>query len=340
MGARGLIGLGLAATVLIAALAGPAAAQEARGSWTFRDDERPVKAVVLGGSIAAFHGGSFGRFIEAACPRVEVRNIAQARLGAAALRDRFVSQVVRNRRLDPAAFESIWLVFYGGLNSIGSPESTNRHTASLLSRASEHGLGTVALTISPWGSERDARWGPERGLEYLDHTRKAVDFLLGRLTPEEALGRFAGGQEAWTSGELPDIAVDLWDSPLRHADAEPRARARIARAVARSAWVRARTRGLEGEEREAAIEAYVDQAAELPRWFMRPEYRGFDAIHPNDEGHRMIAVTMCPRMPASWGCECDRLAGARWDRRAREVVLGEGPGEGQGPAELRTGVSE
>ena len=45
-------------------------------------------------------------------------------------------------------------------------------------------------------------------------------------------------------------------------------------------------------------------AAEIPRWFLREELRSFDHIHPNSEGHRLIAEAACPRLPASWGCEC------------------------------------
>ena len=34
------------------------------------------------------------------------------------------------------------------------------------------------------------------------------------------------------------------------------------------------------------------------------EYRGFDHVHPNRDGHRVIAETACPQLPPSWGCHC------------------------------------
>jgi hypothetical protein len=51
-------------------------------------------------------------------------------------------------------------------------------------------------------------------------------------------------------------------------------------------------------------------AAEIPRWFLREELRSFDHIHPNSEGHRLIAEAACPRLPASWGCECPNAPAA------------------------------
>lgn len=324
MRAAGLVGLALAALV-----SGPASA-EAPGRWVFGDAERPVKAVVIGGSISAYTAGSFSDYLGAVCRRTEIVNRGKARLGAAALERRFEAQVLKNRRLMKARedYEALWLIFFGGLNSVSSPELTNFHVARTLKKARERGVRTIAVTIGPWGSERDSRWSAERGLEYFDFSQRAVDFILGRSTPAEALGRFAGDRardgrepDVWAPGELPDVAVDLWDSALRHVDAEPRSRASVERRVRRSAWARRQLAELEGEAREARLEALIVQAMELPRWFMRPELIGFDAIHPNSDGHRVIAEIICPRLPAQLGCDCGRLATASWDRRARAVTF-------------------
>jgi lysophospholipase L1-like esterase len=48
-------------------------------------------------------------------------------------------------------------------------------------------------------------------------------------------------------------------------------------------------------------------AADVPRWFMKPDYQAFDHVHPNEEGHRIIAEVTCPKLPASWGCDCSKL---------------------------------
>ena len=37
--------------------------------------------------------------------------------------------------------------------------------------------------------------------------------MMGRLSPEVALGKYAEGRTGWHASELPDIAVDLYDSP-------------------------------------------------------------------------------------------------------------------------------
>ena len=103
---------------------GPARAEEPRGTWNFSDGSMPVKVVVLGGSVSAYGLGGYAQWLPAACKRVEVKNVAKAKLGAAALRERFDAQVVRNKKLDVKAHET-WLVFLGGLNSIGTPEMTN-----------------------------------------------------------------------------------------------------------------------------------------------------------------------------------------------------------------------
>jgi len=72
----------------------------------------------------------------------------------------------------------------------------------------------------------------------------------------------------------------------------------------RDAWWRSQVAGLTDPERAARLAADAQLAAEIPRWYLRRELRSFDHIHPNREGHRLIAETVCPRLPASWGCRC------------------------------------
>lgn len=61
---------------------------------------------------------------------------------------------------------------------------------------------------------------------------------------------------------------------------------------------------LSDEEREARLAEDARLMSSAPRWFLRREYRGFDHIHPNPAGHQVIAETICPRLPESWGCQC------------------------------------
>ena len=288
------------------------------GTWRFKAPERPVKAVVVGGSVAAWPRGGFGQFIEAICPRVEVKNRAKAKLGAKALKVRFERQVLRNRRLDRSAYESMWLIFMGGLNSVGTPKMTNRNVAATLKRAHERGFKTLAMTVGPWGSDRDKRWRGGSGNRYQDKTRLTVDFLMGRLTPRQAFGR--SGADSFLPGQLPDIVVDLYDSKLRDASAELRDEAPTRRRLRYDKELRRALRKLPQEEREAAMERSVEQALQMPRWFMRKDLQAFDHIHPNMEGHRVISQTACPSLPKAWGCQCDRLSELIWDRSVRGLT--------------------
>ena len=314
------LAIALGSQVAAQDVAPPVIKPETIGRWRFQDAERPVKAVVIGGSVAAWPRGGFGQFVEAVCPRVEVVNRGKARLGARKLRERFRKQILRNRRIDPAAHESTWVIFMGGLNSVGTPKSTNRSVAAILREAHEHGLGTVALSLTPWGSERDRRWRRAAGLRSQDNTRLAVDYLMGRLTPAEAFGPGRAGDAAFAPGELPDIAVDLYDSELRARDAPLREEERTRGLVARAKPVRAELKALPEDQRPARLEARVAQARALPQWYLRAELRAFDHIHPNMEGHRVIARSACPKLPESWGCRCEAIDALTWDRKAGGLV--------------------
>ena len=205
-----------------------ASATPAAPTWRFRKADRPVKVVVLAGSIGAWRKSSYAATLETMCTQVEVKNLSAVGMGAYALKRRFIEQVLRNWNLrwrDPLL--EYWLVFQGGLNSVGTPRATNHHIRELFVKAHKRGFGVVGLTLTPWGDDADPkRWGPLTGLDYLRHTQRVVDFVLGRLSPEEALGSYAtrrgGAEEEWRADELADVRVDLYDSPLRDADAAPR----------------------------------------------------------------------------------------------------------------------
>lgn len=313
--ARGLLVAAMALLSVVAA-GRPAHPQEV-GNWRFRDETKPVKVVVVGGSVSAYPAGGFAQWLPGACDAIEVVNRGQAKLGAAELRQRFIGQVLKNRRVDKNG--DLWLVFLGGLNSVGNPELTNLEVGKTMRAAKAAGLSTMLVSINPWGAETDRRWKGLDGVLYWEHTQKTVDFSLGRLTPSQALGKRApeladpAAPDRFLPGVLPDLAVDLWDSPMRHADAAPRPRERLEREARRSAWFKKRVSAAASPEAES--ERLLTLASELPRWFMRPELIGFDAIHPNAEGHKEIARAMCLKAPASWQCECARFDRLAWDRR-------------------------
>lgn len=295
------------------------ASADAPGRWRFKLKDRPVKVVIVGGSVSAWPRGGYGQFLQSTCSRVEVVNRGKARLGAKALRRRLTSQVFRNRRIDLAAHESSWLIFHGGLNSISTPQATNREVARALKAAHAKGMKTIGLTVGPWGSEGDKRWRRAGGLRYRAWTALSVDFLMGRLSAEEAFGRSRAASD-YVEGERPDVAVDIYDSILRDSAAPLRENKRMARFVTIDDWVKRTLKGVVGEERQARLATFTEDALSLPRWFMKRELHAFDHVHPGIEGHRLIAQTMCPKMPEAWGCACDVIPTLSWDRAAKGLV--------------------
>jgi hypothetical protein len=280
-------------------------------TWRFKQKDRPVKVVVLAGSIGAWPKQPYAERIAAMCSNVEVRNLSKVGYGALQLKQRFKQQFLDNPYVnlrDPEL--EYWLVFQGGLNSVGTPERTNHDIRELFTLAHARGLKVVALSLTPWGDDSDAkRWRGIAGLRYLRATRTVVDFVLGTLTPRQALGEYvskrrAGADAPWQPEELPDVAVDLYRSALREASAPLRDVEAMRAALAKDALWKRQHAGLDEEARAAALEADAAEAAEVPRWFLRADLRSFDHIHPNTEGHRLIAETACPRLPASWGCAC------------------------------------
>jgi hypothetical protein len=304
--------LAIAGTLLVMAASTAATARpkpgvdEPVGTWAF-DTTRPIKAVVAGGSIAAFVGAGFGDQLQGACRNLEVVNIAKARYSAWAVMKRFEAQVLRNANVDPKRQET-WAFVLGGLNSVGNPEKTNADVLALYRMAHDAGFKVVGLSLSPWGTESDTkRWAGFAGVGRQDNTRKAVDFVMGRLTPAEALGRYAEGRTAWRPGDLPDVAVDLYDSPLRDRDAALRPAGPLEATVDADPLVSKRLAAVPDHQRKSERKRLIEQARALPRWYLRPDLHSFDSIHPNKEGHRIIAAQICRKAPASWGCDCSLL---------------------------------
>lgn len=313
-GARGALSLAAAACVL--GLASLVPAQRPAGyawndpDWHFSQRNRRVKVVLLAGSIGAFRDQPYGRLLHQWCGNADIQNLSQVGEGAPALLTRFRNDVLDNPNIPVGTRDTeMWLLFGGGLNSVGAPERTNDAIRKLFSLAHRRRFGVVALTLTPWGAGDSDRWRGARGLHVLRSTRSVVDFVLGRIGPRAALGPYLRGRSAdadapWLDDERPDIAVDLYDSRLRDRDAEPWPLDRVrAELEDDPAWRRA-TAGLSSDDRASKLDADARTLAEAPRWFLAPEYRGFDHVHPNREGHRVIAETVCPLLPESWGCEC------------------------------------
>jgi hypothetical protein len=278
-------------------------------TWRWKLADRPVKVVVLAGSIGAWPKQPYAERLQKLCRHVEVKNLSKVGFGAFQLRQRFKQQVADRLGELKAPGRELWLVFQGGLNSVGTPARTNHDIREMFVLAHAKGLKVVGLSLTPWGDEGDKRWAGIAGLKYLRATSRVVDFVMGTLSPAEALGEFtrkraAGAEAAWQADERADVAVDLYRSALRAVTAPLRDPAPLEKALAKDRAWQAAHADLAPEARTAALQADAALAAELPRWFMRTELRSFDHIHPNAEGHRLIAEAACPSLPASWGCEC------------------------------------
>jgi hypothetical protein len=271
---------------------------------------------VLAGSIGACPKQPYAKEIARLCKNVEVHNLSKVGEGAFGLKRRFRQMVLDNPhlRLRDESVEH-WLVYGGGLNSVGTPFSTNKHMRDLFVLAHDRGFKVVALSLTPWGDADDKRWRGRKGLEYKRVTQAVVDFTMGRTTPEQALGSYArkrpGGLAGpWEPRELPDVAVDLYDSPLRDREAAPFDVEETRKLLARDKAWKAAHAGLDEAARAAKLEADAKAATELPKWFMRKELRSFDHTHPNADGHRIMAAVACPSLPASWGCSCEPVDAA------------------------------
>jgi len=273
----------------------------AAGPWR---TTRPIKAVVVGGSISMYFGGNFGQYLQFGCKNLEVLNRGKVGAGGSALAAILKDGVIG----DSATFSGMksnngWILFQGGLNSVGAPESTVYFLAKLFKTAHAAGLQVMALTLTPWGDGNDPRFADWRGLRLMRATEHVAAFVLGKLSPKVALGsRGDPHPEAWQPGELPKIGVDLLHSPLRDADAPLRASDALRQSFSQSQYRRQ-------VHKKAEL---VAEAQTVPRSFLQPKYRDFDHTHPNSSGHRLIAALACQQAPADWGCDCDAIRHATW----------------------------
>ncbi len=287
--------------------------EEPAPTWRWKQADKPVKVAVVGGSVGAFAGQSFHKRLGGVCENVEMRNLSKTGIGALQMKQRFRGQVVKNRHINLRAEEyEHWTMVATGLNSIGMPEMTNHYIKGLVELAHRVGMKAVVLSPTPWGEDGASKFKGLEGLSRRNATDIVVDYVAGRSTPSKALGRYAvkrsvDADSAWDATEVVDIGVDLYNSAMRHADATLRDVESMRRLLEKDrAWKKAHA-GLDAEAYEAALAADAQRAAEVPQWFMRPELRGFDYIHPNADGHRVMAQVTCPSLPESWGCDCDAL---------------------------------
>jgi len=137
--------------------------------------------------------------------------------------------------------------------------------------------------------------------------RKFVDFVVGRSTPAVALGRLADGQGRWEPGDLPDVKEDLFDSELRDKEAALRPQEATAAAIDADKTIQKTLAKLPEAARAAERDRLIAQTREIPRWYLKKQYHAFDSTHPNQEGHRIIALKVCNQAPATWGCDCSVL---------------------------------
>lgn len=308
----------LGALLLGLVLGAPSAAQQRCVSgfvcddpeWRFTYQSRRVKVVLLAGSIGAFQDEPYGRLIHEWCENAEVRNLSHVGFGAYQLHQVWTDEVLRNPRYPMGAQGlELWVWWNGGLNSAASANRTNRYIRRLFTEAHRRNIRVVGMTLTPWGAlEDERRWGGTRALDTLRNTRRIVDFVMGRAAPRDALGPFVSDREsadaAWTPAELADVRIDLFNSSLRNATAPVRDVAEMRRMLERDARYRQQLRDLDDAARASRMDADARTLSELPRWFLRPDIRGFDPVHPNRAGHRAIALLACPQLPASWGCHC------------------------------------
>ena len=86
--------------------------KEPVGRWRYKDDSRPVKVIIIGGSLAHWGKGNFGAFLAQSCRNVDVKNRAKTGYGAPKLKLRFRRQFLQNRlvKLQDDRFE-YWLLF-------------------------------------------------------------------------------------------------------------------------------------------------------------------------------------------------------------------------------------
>ena len=266
-----------------AALQPPPSAQPVLGPPLPGD---PVVVIALAGSIGAQPRYGYARQLRQRCINMRLTNLARTSFGAKALRGvlaKYLEQQPHSRR-------ERYLLYGASLNSIGRARHNIDHLRRTFALAHKHGMRVVALGPTPWGALRDPRFKGRRALVNLQATRAVRDFLLGRLSPAQALGARAG-RSTWREIELPDIAIDLYDSDLRDKGAARLDAGQMQHTLERL--------GVDDPMQQSA-----ELLADMPRWFLRRELQSFDHVHLNEAGHRQITELVCPQLPATWGCDC------------------------------------
>ena len=198
---------------------------------------------------------------------------------------------------------------------------TNHYIRSIYRKAHKKGIKVLGLTLGPWGNKK--RWRGGKGLVYARWTRRINDFVLGKLSPAQALGRYARGRKVagWQPGEIPTRSVDVYNSDLQDKDAKLWSDKFVRHRTKWHKYVQKRLKKLPKEEQAKLLEQYVAEARALPRQFMKKEYQAFDSIHPNMRGHRIMARTICANAPAEWGCECALIDRMKWRSKAGGLVV-------------------
>jgi hypothetical protein len=292
---RTLAGWVLGWTTLVAGLA-PASGQAA-SPW---QTNRPYKAVVIGGSISRYFAGNFGEFLHHGCKSLEVINRGEVGAGGAKLKKNLQKEVIAKPEvLGPMQGGKGWILFQGGLNSVMQIKGTVKQLAELFALAHSADLQVVALSLTPWGSDGDSRFAGWKGLQLHEATAAVSRFLLKQAGKDTIFG---GSPAKFMAEELPDIAVDLWNSDLRDSGAALRPESQLAATFATSPYRR------DVDRRDSWIAA----ARAVPRHFLAKTYQGFDHTHPNGQGHRLMAALVCQQAPQEWQCDCDRIRRARF----------------------------
>lgn len=189
------------------------------GTWTFQDPSKKIKIIVTGGSMSQmdYFAMGYGRWVARICKNVEVVNIAEVSCNSSDIQKKFQSRVLDNRNLDlDATGVEYWMMIQGGLNNVSNPNRVNKDFMELFRTVHSKGMKVVGLTLVPWGRPgKDKRWKGESAKKYQAWTRQCVDWMMGRLTPTEALGKLCpAGKTSFSRDELPDVAINLFDTPL------------------------------------------------------------------------------------------------------------------------------
>lgn len=189
------------------------------GTWSFKDQSKKVKIVVTGGSLSQmdYFATGYGKWVAAACRNVEVVNIAEVACNSSDILKKFDARVLQNKNVDLGAPGlEYWMMLQGGLNNVSDPNRVNADFMELFQTVHAKGMKVFGVTLVPWGNPaKDKRWKGANAKKYQAWTKQCVDWMMGRLTPQEALGRLCpAGKTSFAKADLPDVTLNLFDTPL------------------------------------------------------------------------------------------------------------------------------